>query len=106
MELGLRYAELEGIRREIGVEQKKIVAKVRGALNPAQLAKLKVLEEAVKLQPLIGDAACENLIDGPGTPVPTNVVRAMGAVGVPSFMIGGTSGCIRGVISAMPQPQP
>ena len=40
MQLGVRYAELEGLRREIGEEQKGIVAKVRGVLNAAQLAKL------------------------------------------------------------------
>lgn len=104
MELGLRYAELETINREIREEERKTVAKVRGVLNPAQLAKLKVLEDAVKLQPLINSAACENLMDGPGAPVPGNIVTAMGAVGGPSFMMGGTPGCIRGVISAMPRP--
>jgi hypothetical protein len=107
MQLGVRYAELEGIRREIGDEQKKTVATVRGALTPAQLVKLKVLEDAVKLQPLINSAACENLIDVSGTPVPTTIVPVMGAaVGVPGVIMGGTSssGCLRGVISAVLPP--
>src|SRR5512140_1720984 len=42
MQLGVRYAELEVLRREIGDEQTKTVAKVRGTLNAAQLAKLKL----------------------------------------------------------------
>lgn len=104
MELGLRYVELETINREIREEERKTVAKARGALTPAQLAKLKVLEEAVKLQPLINSAACENLIDGPGTPVPMNIVPGMGIAGVPGAIMGGTFGCLRGMITAVFQP--
>ncbi|MBI4874770.1 MAG: hypothetical protein HY822_09075 [Acidobacteria bacterium] len=64
MQLGVRHAELEQIRREIGDEERKTTAKVRGVLTFAQQAKLKVLEDALKLQPLINDAACERLIGG------------------------------------------
>ena len=113
IELGLRYAELEVIRREIGDEQKKTVAKARGVLNAAQLAKLKVLEDAVKLQPLINDAVCENLMN-PAAPQPMGVIG--GAIGgVINF--GDTSvsqivsmpfvNCVRGIISPMPmEPGP
>jgi Spy/CpxP family protein refolding chaperone len=104
IELGLRYAELETINREIREEERKTAAKARGALTPAQMAKLKVLEEAIKLLPLIDSAACENLIDGPGTPVPMNIVPGMGIAGVPGAIMGPASGCIRGMISAVMQP--
>jgi hypothetical protein len=88
MQLGLRYVELETINREIREEEKKTIVKARAVLNPAQLAKLKVLEDAVKLQPLINDAVCENLIEVPSS----------------SAAPGGTAGCLRGVISAVLQP--
>jgi len=117
MQLGVRYAELEGIRREIGDEQKKAVAKVRGTLNAAQLAKLKLLEDAVKLQPLINDAVCENLMSL-AAPQPMGVIG-----GTPGGVIGGVIGiggtdvsqiismpftnCVRAFISPMPMnPDP
>ena len=115
MQLGVRYAELEVLRREIGDEQKKTVAKVRGTLNAAQLAKLKVLEDAVKLQPLISDAVCENLMS-PASPQPPGLVFGIPG-GVFAGIIGDTGvsrafpmpfvNCLRGVISPMPMiPDP
>ena len=114
MQLGVRYAELEGMRREIGDEQKKAVAKVRGVLNAAQLAKLKVLEDAVKLQPLINDAVCENLMS-PAAPQPMGVIG--GVIGGVAIPFGATSdpqispmpfvNCVRAAISPMPmEPGP
>ncbi|MCX6638003.1 MAG: hypothetical protein NT090_23345, partial [Acidobacteria bacterium] len=113
MQLGVRYAELEGIRREIADEQKKAVPKARGVLNAAQLAKLKVLEDAVKLQPLINDAVCENLLS-PAAPQPMGIVGGVLAIAIP---FGAASdpqispmpfvNCVRAVISPMPmEPGP
>ncbi len=101
---------------EIGDEQKKTVATVRGVLNAAQLVKLKALEDAVKLQPLISDAVCENLMSPPA-PQPTGLIR-----GTPGGVIGGVIGigdagvsrafpmpfvnCVRGIISPMPMIPP
>ncbi|MEK7753203.1 MAG: hypothetical protein AAB654_14865 [Acidobacteriota bacterium] len=108
MQLGVRYAELEGLRREIGDEQKKAVAKVRGTLNAAQLAKLKVLEDAVKLQPLINDAVCENLMS-PAAPQPMGVIGrtpggviGFGDMSIPQVVSMPFANCVRGVISPMP----
>ena len=113
MQLGVRYAELEGIRREIADEQKKAVSKARGVLNAAQLAKLKVLEDAVKLQPLINDAVCENLMTS-AVSQPTGAIGGVfssGSTGVSQFIPVSVPlvNCVRGVILPMPMepgPQP
>jgi len=47
--LGLRYAEVEAIRREIAERTKKQLAENVAVLTPAQQTKLKALEEALKL---------------------------------------------------------
>ena len=47
--LGVRYAEVEAIRREIVERSKKLVAENVALLTPAQTIKLKALEEALKL---------------------------------------------------------
>ena len=99
MQLGVRYAELEGLRREIGDEQKQTAAKARGVLNAAQLAKLKALEDAVKLQPLINDAVCENLMS-PAAPQPMGVIGVGDSI--PQIISMPFVNCLRGVISAMP----
>jgi hypothetical protein len=113
MQLGVRYAEIEVLRREIADAQKNAVVTVRGVLNAAQLAKLKVLEDAVKLQPLINDAVCENLMS-PATPRPASVVfglpgGVMGTVGTDFSQIISMPfvNCVRGFISPMPMiPDP
>jgi hypothetical protein len=104
MNLGVRYAELEGLRREIGDEQKKAAAKARGTLNAAQLAKLKVLEDAVKLQPLINDAVCENLMS-PAAPQPMGVIGGVIRIGArsdPQIDFMPFANCVRAIISPMP----
>jgi hypothetical protein len=47
--LGVRYAEVEAIRREIAERNKKLIADNLTVLTPAQATKLKALEEALKL---------------------------------------------------------
>lgn len=47
--LGVRYAEVEAIRREIVERSKKLVAENVALLTPAQTIKLKALEDALKL---------------------------------------------------------
>lgn len=75
IELGLRYAELEQIQREIRDEEKKTRAAVRAVLTDAQRAKLRVIEEAAKLQPLIWEAAAQRLIEPVMMPVPGGLIR-------------------------------
>jgi hypothetical protein len=66
MGLGVRYAELEAIRRELKDELGRVRVKARAVLTPAQAAKLKALEDAAKLKPVVDASICANLID-PGT---------------------------------------
>ena len=47
--LGVRYAEVEAIRREIVERSKKLIADNVALLTPAQTVKLKALEEALQL---------------------------------------------------------
>ena len=47
--LGVRYAEVEAIRREIAERNTKLVAENGAVLTSAQALKLKALEEALKL---------------------------------------------------------
>jgi hypothetical protein len=47
--LGVRYAEVEAIRREIAEREKQLLPANVAVLTPAQVTKLKALEEAMKL---------------------------------------------------------
>lgn len=47
--LGVRYAEVEAIRREIEERNTKLIAENMAVLTPAQATKLRALEEALKL---------------------------------------------------------
>ncbi|MBL8240074.1 MAG: hypothetical protein JNM66_21820 [Bryobacterales bacterium] len=47
--LGVRYAEVEAIRREIAEREKAVLAENVAVLTAAQVTKLKALEEAMKL---------------------------------------------------------
>ncbi len=90
MELGLRYAELEQIRRELRDEFEKTRMQIREVLTAAQRTKLQVLEDAAKLQPLVQQAQCENLIDSPSTIY--GVIRAPLGTGVTVGPIGYCAG--------------
>ncbi len=100
MQLGVRYAELETIRREMRDEAAKTATAVRKELNPAQLAKLKVLEDAVKLQPLINDAVCVNLM----TATENRVIPAarVTTTTFASMLLGISPSCVQAVISPTP----
>ena len=64
MALGVRYLELEAIRRELRDHQATLLQGTVAGLNDAQKAKLKVLDDAWKLQAVISEAQCENLLAG------------------------------------------
>lgn len=87
MAIGLRYVEQEAIRRQLREEMKKTQTAVATLLNDDQKAKLKVLEESVRLQPLVQLAQCENLLTEQQAanrwfdttsfnPLPSNIVPA------------------------------
>ncbi len=71
MALGLRYAEIETIRRQVEEEETRLRARIQQLLNDAQRARLKALEDALKLQPIYGEAVAVRLLTPPPVrPVP------------------------------------
>jgi hypothetical protein len=94
MALGLRYVELETIRRELNDQLKKTRTAAVALLNDAQKLKLKALEDAMKLQPTITQAQCENLLDQ--MPFPGNIIPASRIT--PVIRTGDFSGVIGGVL--------
>ncbi|MFB3826995.1 MAG: hypothetical protein ACE15B_09505 [Bryobacteraceae bacterium] len=98
MALGLRYVEQESIRRELRDRLEKTRRDAVAVLNDAQRAKLKILEDAMKLRQLIEQAQCENLLVPPeGQPIFAGVIRAGDFTsGMPISGIGcGIGGLIR-----------
>ncbi|MCC6362678.1 MAG: hypothetical protein IT165_04095 [Bryobacterales bacterium] len=76
MELGTRYAEIEQNCRSIRNESKALRDKNGGLLTDPQKAKLKTLEEALKLYPIISEAQSASLLDDSasgGYPIPVGV---------------------------------
>lgn len=76
--LGVRYAELEAIRRDLADRQTGVRQKAVALLTDPQRARLKNLDDASKLQPVVTQAQSANLIDTPpvtGLPVPTSIIR-------------------------------
>lgn len=62
MALGLRYAELESICREMKSRAASNQQKNADALTPPQKVKLAALQEAIRLAPLISQAQSANLL--------------------------------------------
>lgn len=80
--LGVRYAEVEAIRREIVERNTKLIAENVAVLTPVQVIKLKALEEALKLVSTGGEAQSVKLLPD----------DCSGGTGV---LIGGVGGFIR-----------
>lgn len=64
MALGLRYAEIEAIRRQLVEEQGKLRNAVRAVLNDPQRGRLKALEDITKLLPIYSEGVSVNLVEG------------------------------------------
>jgi len=80
MALGMRYVEIETIRRELADQLQKSRASAVALLADAQKLKLKALEDAMKLQPTITQAQCENLL--PQAAIPSGIIPANRLAGV------------------------
>lgn len=65
MALGLRYRELEAIRRETAAEQSRTMQNIQTLLTAAQKQKLSTLQEALRLQSTACDAVNWNLTTAP-----------------------------------------
>ena len=87
--LGLRHAELEVIRRELAVEQKKTATAVQNLLTAPQKAKLATLQQALQLYSLACTAVDQNVLDAPTT-FPGNLipVSRIEPTQIASFLLG------------------
>ena len=90
MALGVRYAELEGIRRELSAQLNQTRKTVAAVLTDAQKVKLQALDAAAKLQPLISQAQCENLL----APVAAQVTGGLSSIS--SILLGVTDAVFTG----------
>ncbi|MCC6341217.1 MAG: hypothetical protein IT166_03405 [Bryobacterales bacterium] len=66
-ELGWRYAEIAVTCRALFGEQRQLQARNVALLNEAQKAKLKALQDALRLYPIIVQAQSASLLQGGGT---------------------------------------
>ncbi len=92
--LGVRYAEIETICREMKDRAKEYRTRNTDVLNPEQKTRLQVLEDAIKLAPVISEAQSGNLAGGL-TSAPYGFTGAsVGAGGsAAGGVIGSVSGC-------------
>ena len=87
MALGVRYRELELIRREVDAEQTRVRTELVAGLTAAQRTRLGALEEAFRLQGTACDAVQQNLLVAPAeTPTGTGLGALL--LGIPN-----TSSC-------------
>ena len=90
MALGLRYVELEAIRRETEAESKRVAEAIQSVLTPAQKNKIGALQEALRLQSLACDALNSKLLSV------TAPASGGSGMGFASFLLGGaiySGGC-------------
>ncbi len=69
-QIGLRYRDLELIRREVAAELEQTYARSRAVLTAAQKEKLALLEQSLRLRETACDAVYQNLFAMPA-PVPS-----------------------------------
>jgi hypothetical protein len=83
--LGLRYAELEAIRRELDDQQKKTVSQIQALLTMEQKAKLAVLQQALTLYSTACSGLSQNLLS---PPIPTVLISESRWFNTASFLAG------------------
>jgi hypothetical protein len=90
MALGLRYMELEAIRRELNSEQLKTATAVQNVLTTPQKAKAAALQQALQLYPTACSAVDQNVLPTaalpPGNIIPVNRIDPNG--GFASILLG------------------
>lgn len=91
--LGVRYLELEGIRREIAAEQRKTVEEIQRVFTTEQRTKLSALQQALTLYPTACEAIAVNVLAPPpfvGNAIPANRISPIrgGMIGgiLPQFV--------------------
>lgn len=84
--LGVRYVELEVIRREIASREKQLTVEAAAILTDTQKAKLKTLQEAYELEPTGREARAIGLLPQvcTGSPSVSNTIPASRVYAMPS----------------------
>ncbi len=91
MAIGVRYLEIETIRRELEAEAKKAVEEVQARLTAAQKVRLSMLEEVLRQTDTACSAVSWNLMTMPAPQVVFGLVPTNGfAIG---NFVGGQGGC-------------
>jgi hypothetical protein len=90
MAIGVRFVEMEAIRREITAEQQRITQEVQALLTPAQRTRTQALQDVLRTYPIACEALANNLMSPPADP----------AAG--SQQIGGVGGMIGGILIGSP----
>lgn len=90
--LGIRYAEIETICREIHARASEYRTKNLNVLTAEQKAKLKVLEDAMNLAPIIADAQNGNLLGNAGSYSPFYTANGGGGL-LGAFLSAPLPGC-------------
>ena len=92
--LGLDYAEIEAIRRDLADKLTQLRADNAKVLTDPQRAKIKALDDAQQLLGKAREAECQNLLApvSDGAPIPVTRLDP----------VGGTGGVIGGIISVTP----
>jgi hypothetical protein len=94
MALGVRYAEIAGICREMNDEAAAYQKKNTDVLTAPQKTKLQALQDALTLAPVISDAQSGNLLGSPGYAPPFFTSGGIGSVtGSLVGLIGPANGC-------------
>jgi hypothetical protein len=86
--IGLRYVELEAIRRELEAERKRTVDAIQELLTQVQRTKISALQEVLRTQPL----ACEAMNHHLMAPAPPVAPEPPG--GITTFLLGNVGGCV------------
>lgn len=97
MALGVRYVEVETLCREIRTTTTELITRNQALLNADQKAKLKVLEDAIKLAPVIQQAQIFSLLENGGFSGPTLLTGSAIGYG----LLGGSDACSQSLIGAL-----
>jgi hypothetical protein len=100
MALGIRYAEIEAICREVRERESDVQKSNINQLTDAQKTKLKTLEDAWKLLPTISEAQAARLLSGGGL-IPRLVVPSS-RIGADISIIGPAIAPVSGCYSPAP----
>ena len=90
MAIGVRYLEIETIRREIEAESKKMTTEIQALLTPTQKTKLMALEEVMRQQGTACSAVSWGLLSQPSLLFPqiSTVPPAIEVVAFAAFSFG------------------